>query len=165
MSIISGSCRVSPPETHPLSPPLLHPPSPSHHSRLFPPWRRVNTYIKRQLSYAQFVWECVKFFSLPYVRVYTHVWLYLLGFMCAGARARARVCGVYVCTWMWVIVHHHVCGAMTFSWTCFCPLNPIASALLSTCISYLQPHHLLSPLARFSRLFSLWGKKKRKKQG
>lgn len=140
MSITSGSCRVLLPKLPPPTPYILvHP----QHLWLALSWRRVNIYIKRQLSYAQFVCVCVCtfFFHMRVVRM----WLHLTDYekvcacinmkLCIGvARALAVRCdGICVCV---------------------CLLNSHSFALtLYTCISYLHPHHLLNLLAHLSRLF------------
>jgi len=69
--------------------------------------------------------------------------------------------GSCVSVYVRVIVCRHVCGAMTFP--CLSVEFHSFGLTLYTCTSYLQPHHLLIPLARFSRLLSLRREKKKKK--
>lgn len=102
--------------------------------------------------------QCGKFFFLPHIctRLYTCSCIYL------GSCVHAYVCLYVVCVCVCLCVREckRLCiGTMTFD-RCLSVGFHSFGLTRHTCISYLQPHHLLI-LACFSKLFSLRGGKKK----
>lgn len=102
------------------------------------------------------------------MRTCTHVAVIYLGFRVCTRVSVVCVCVCVrcMCTWECDCASQHVCGAMTFLWMCVCLIEFHSFGLtFYTCISiFTASHHLLIPLARFSRLFSLRGERKKERE-